>query len=75
MNLPIATLSQVLNDWIDFANTKSAADYNYIQQTLSASVTYNTQYANTLLACNGLDWFWATETQDNLNVKKTDLRN
>ena len=64
VDLPIATLSQILNDWIDYGKTKSTADYNYIQQTLSASVTYNTEYANTLLAGNGLDWFWATDPHD-----------
>jgi hypothetical protein len=38
-------------------------------------VTYNTHHGNTLRAGSGLDWFWATDTKDNLNAKKTDLRN
>jgi Ca2+-binding RTX toxin-like protein len=75
ISLPIAMLSQVLNDWIDYGKTKSEADYNNIQQTLSQSVTYNTQYANTLHADGDLDWFWATDTHDHLNVKKGDLLN
>ena len=36
-------------------------------------VTCNTHYANTLHAGSELDWFWATDTQDHLNAKQTDL--
>jgi hypothetical protein len=71
VDLPIATLSQILNDWFDYSNAKSAADYDFIQQTLS----YNTDYVNKLHAGSSLDWFWATDTQNHLNNKNTDLRN
>ena len=50
-------------------------NYGYLQQTLCASVTYNTHYANTLHAGIGRDWFWATDSQDQLNIEKTDLLN
>ncbi|MGH7226964.1 MAG: hypothetical protein ACRELF_27430, partial [Gemmataceae bacterium] len=63
------TLSQILTEWID--QGKSAA--SNISSDLS--VTYNTQHANRLHAGSGLDWFWATDTHDHLNVKKSDLLN
>ena len=37
--------------------------------------TYNMYYANTLHAGSGLNWFWATDAEDRLNVKKTDWLN
>jgi hypothetical protein len=75
VNLPIATLGLVLNAWVDYGTTHSTADFTFIHQTLLAAVTYNTHYANTLLAGSGLDWFWATNPHDHLNVKTHDLRN
>ena len=75
MSLPIDTLLQVLGDWIDYGNTKSGADFAYIDSALLGSVTFNNHNANTLHAGSGLDWFWATDAKDNLNIKKTDLLN
>jgi hypothetical protein len=37
-------------------------------------VTYDRNYVNPLHAGSGLDWVWATDTQD-LNYKKTDVLN
>jgi hypothetical protein len=65
------SLRQVLDDWILYG--AGAANVASIRSRLS--VTYNTHYANTLHAGSALDWFWATDTQDHLNVKKTDLLN
>ena len=65
------SLRQVLDDWIKYG--AQAANVASIRSRLS--VTYNTHYANQLHAGSGLDWFWATDTQDHLNNKKTDLRN
>ena len=64
-----ATLNQILTEWIEQGKSSASS----ISSDLS--VTYNTHYANTLYAGSGLDWFWATDTQDHLNVKKTDLLN
>jgi len=64
-------LRQVLDDWI--LHGAEAANVSSIRSRLS--VTYNTGYANTLHAGSGLDWFWATDSQDFLNVKRTDLLN
>jgi hypothetical protein len=65
------SLRQVLDDWILYGD--EAANVASISSRLQ--VTSNTLYANTLHAGSGLDWFWATDTHDNLNVKKTDLLN
>jgi Ca2+-binding RTX toxin-like protein len=65
------SLRQVLDDWI--ANGDQAANVANLRARLS--VTDNSQYANTLDAGSGLDWFWATYAQDQLNTKATDLRN
>jgi Ca2+-binding RTX toxin-like protein len=65
------SLRQVLNDWI--ASGEAAANVASIRSRLA--VTYNTHYANVLQAGSGLDWFWATDPKDNLNIKKTDLLN
>jgi hypothetical protein len=58
--IPHATLHAAAND----ANNRSRL-----------SVTYNTQYANTLHAGKGLEWFWFTDTQDNVNTRPNDVRN
>jgi hypothetical protein len=39
------------------------------------AVTYNTKYANTLLAGSRLDWFWDTYSKDTTNPKPGDLLN
>ncbi|MHB1423853.1 MAG: beta strand repeat-containing protein [Gemmataceae bacterium] len=65
------SLCQVLDDWIK--NGAMASNVASIRSRLS--VTFNTHYGNTLQAGSGLDWFWAIDTQDHLNNKKTDLLN
>jgi hypothetical protein len=65
------SLRQVLDDWIAYGN--QAVNVAYISSLLL--VTDNSQYANTLHAGSGLDWFWATYAKDCLNVKSTDLLN
>jgi hypothetical protein len=66
------SLRQVLDDyWIAYGDQ---AD-NIADVRSRLLVTCNTDYANTLHAGSGLDWFWATDTPDNLNAKRTDLRN
>jgi hypothetical protein len=66
------SLRQMLDDyWIAYGD--QAASVADIRSRLL--VTCNTDYANTLHAGGGLDWFWATDTEDNLNAKWTDLRN
>jgi hypothetical protein len=62
------SLRQVFDDWIAYGD--QIAD---IRSRLL--VTCNTHYANTPHAGSGLDWFWATDTQDNPNAKRTDLWN
>lgn len=65
------SLRQVLDDWIAYgAHAANVADIRS-----RPLVTCNTQYANTLHAGSGLDWFWATDTQGNLHAKPIDLRN
>jgi hypothetical protein len=65
------SLRRRLDDWIAYGD--QAANVADIRSRLL--VTCNTHYANTLHAGSGLDWFWATDTWDNLNAKRTDLRN
>jgi hypothetical protein len=65
------SLRQMLDDWIAYGDqATSVAD-----SRSRLLMTCNTHYANTLHAGSGLDWFWATDTQDNRNAKWTDLRN
>ncbi len=59
----------MLDDWIKYGAT--ASNVACIRSRLS--VTYNTHNANTLHAGSGLDWFRATDIQDYLNIKRTDL--
>ncbi len=63
------TLSAVLDEFM--AEGASAAG-NIRSRLL---ITYNNSHINTMLAGSGLDWFFATDSSDTLNVKKTDLRN
>ncbi len=63
------SLRQVLNDWV-LSGPAAAAG---IRSRLK--VTYNTTYANVLLAGSGLDWFWVTYPGDVTNRKATDLLN
>jgi hypothetical protein len=65
------SLRQVLDDWIQ--NGSQPANVASIRSRLR--VTFNTDDANKLLAGSGLDWFWATDAQDHMNIKPTDLRN
>src|SRR5262249_21295053 len=65
------SLRQVFDDRIVYGD--QAANVADIRSRLL--VTCATHYANTLHAGSGLDWFWATDTQDNLNARWTDLRN
>jgi hypothetical protein len=44
-------------------------------RTLLGTVTFNSTSANTLLAGSALDWFFATDAQDTLNIKPTDSHN
>ncbi len=62
---------QVLDDWIAY----SAQTANVADTRSRLLVTCNTHHANTLHAGSGLDWFWATDTQDNLNAKPADFWN
>ncbi len=61
---------QVLDDWITY-RTQAA---NVADTRSRLLVMCNTHYANTLHAGSGLDWFWATDTQDNLNVASPSFR-
>ncbi len=65
------SLRQVLDDWINYG--AQATNVASIRSRLI--VTYNTHYADTLHAGSGLDWFWFTDTQDNVNTQPNDLRN
>jgi Ca2+-binding RTX toxin-like protein len=66
---PGDSLSQVLSDWTHYG----AADYSNINSRLK--VTYNTTNNNQLNAGSGLDWFWFTDSKDQVNRKKNDLLN
>ncbi len=65
------SLRQVLDDWIDYGT--QAANVASIRARLN--VTYNTSYANTLDAGNGVDWFWESYGKDRTNRRATDLLN
>ncbi len=65
------SLDEVLSDWVQYGS--SASNVASIRSRLK--VTYNTGNANKLKAGSGLDWFWATYGQDDLNAKATDVRN
>jgi uncharacterized repeat protein (TIGR03803 family) len=65
------SLRQVLTDWISYGAT--TADVASIRKRLQ--VTYNTTYANRLMAGSGLDWFWETYAKDTTNRKASDLLN
>jgi hypothetical protein len=64
-------LDAILAEWMQYGSSH-ASD---IDSQLDAITTYNSSYANTLLAGGGLDWFWATYANDKLNPKVTDLLN
>jgi hypothetical protein len=65
------SLRQVFDDWT--MHGAQAANVADIRSRLL--VTCNIHFANTLHTGSGLDWFWATDTQDNLNAQSIDLRN
>jgi hypothetical protein len=65
------TLAAVLAAWIQNGNTPT--DLVDIRSRLQ--VTDNTTNANTMLAGNGFDWFWASYARDMMNDKATDLLN
>ena len=66
---PGDSLPQVLSDWTQYG----AADYSNINSRLK--VTYNTTNNNQLKAGSGLDWFWFTDSKDQVNRKLNDLLN
>ncbi len=65
------SLRRVFDDWIAYGDQAANVADIRSRQLLAC----NTHYANTVQAGSGLDWFWATDTQDNLNAQRTDLRN
>ena len=68
MTASLAALDQALSDWVQYGNT---ASNDSTIRSLLGTVTYNRTYANTLQAGSGLDWFWETFAQD--QVQTVDL--
>ena len=71
LTTPGDSLRQVLGDWTAFGATPA----NVASIRARLKVTYNTTSKNQLHAGSGLDWFWYTNSMDQVNRKATDLLN